>query len=229
MDEELDWPDEELDWANELCDGARRGRLSYVEELLDWGADVDARDDRNVTPLHYAVFYRHTAVVDLLCERGADVDAAVCGTTALHLTADVMMGIVTEGGLNLPQPRERETARCAELLIAAGAEVDAEYERKTPLALALKSGHRRLVKILLEAGANARLAAASRPFLLRDREPWKAALRLYDAVAAAGSWKLYVVEHRRALAGVVCACARVPFPLDAAGNVVEFLYPPGGH
>ena len=165
MDEELDWPDEELDWANELCDGARRGRLSYVEELLDWGADVDARDDRNVTPLHYAVFYRHTAVVDLLCERGADVDAAVCGTTALHLTADVMIVIVTEGGLNLPQPRERESARCAELLIAAGAEVDAEYERKTPLALALKSGHRRLVKILLEAGANARLAAASRPFL----------------------------------------------------------------
>ena len=221
--------DEELDWSEELCEAAGRGRLSYVEDLLDMGADVDARDERNVTALHYAVFYRHTAVVDVLCERGADVDAAVCGTTALHLTADVMMGIVTEGGLNLPQPRERETARCAELLIAAGAEVDAEYERKTPLALALKSGHRRLVKILLEAGANARLAAASRPFLLRDREPWKAALRLYDAVAAAGSWKLYVVEHRRALAGVVCACARVPFPLDAAGNVVEFLYPPGGH
>jgi len=195
------------------------------------GADVDARDDRNVTPLYYAVFRRHTAVVDVLCRWGADVDARTCfGNTVLHLTADVMIGIVSGFGMSLPQPRERESARCAELLIAAGAEVDAECQRKkTPLALALKAGHRRLARVLLEAGANARLAAASRPFLLRDREPWMSTIRLYDAVAAAGSWKLYVVEHRRALAGVVCACARVPFPLDAAGNVVEFLYPPGGY
>lgn len=48
--------------------------------LIQHGADVNVRDKSNQTPLHYACSYRNPAIIGLLLENGADVNASVTGT-----------------------------------------------------------------------------------------------------------------------------------------------------
>ena len=57
----------------DLHDAAGAGDLQKVRELLDGGADVDALDDWENTPLLLACFseQHHPEVVALLRERGA--------------------------------------------------------------------------------------------------------------------------------------------------------------
>jgi len=49
-----------------LWDAAREGHIAIVELLLAAGADVDANDESGETALHYAAFYCHSAVVELI-------------------------------------------------------------------------------------------------------------------------------------------------------------------
>mmetsp|Transcript_28201 Transcript_28201/g.92308 ORF Transcript_28201/g.92308 Transcript_28201/m.92308 type:complete len:258 (-) Transcript_28201:3-776(-) len=206
-------------------------RPEIVDVLLQHGAHTEPLC-QGETPLHKAVWNVRILCAELLLASGANVNA-IAGVEA----REIQRGRTPlQCLISAPMARTPLGARCADLLIAAGADVSSAAYRtefntppKTPLLMAVDEGHRQLAKIFLKAGASAKLSHWDRPLLLRDREPWKATLRLVDAVAAAGSWKLYVAEHRRVIAGVVCACARVPFPLDAAGNVVEFLFPPGGY
>ncbi|MCJ1306964.1 hypothetical protein MMC25_000608 [Agyrium rufum] len=50
------------------------GDASHLLLLLDHGADCNARDREDQTPLHSAIVERRTAFVELLLSRGADVD-----------------------------------------------------------------------------------------------------------------------------------------------------------
>lgn len=95
--------------------------------LLDRGADPNARNWAQVTPLHQAVRARNLAVVELLLARGAQVDArdnrgstplrrAVSGTGASH----------TAGTTDLMAPLTR-------LLLKHGADPDATDKRGIPV------------------------------------------------------------------------------------------------
>lgn len=53
---------------------ARRGNVEIAAALLDYGADVEARDRKGDTPLRRAVNTGHTEVAALLLARGADRD-----------------------------------------------------------------------------------------------------------------------------------------------------------
>ncbi|KAF6778441.1 hypothetical protein AHF37_02090 [Paragonimus kellicotti] len=61
----------------QLFDACRNGDAFRVKFLLDNGACVDMTDSsgRKSTPLHFAAGYGHRDVVELLLERGADVNA----------------------------------------------------------------------------------------------------------------------------------------------------------
>ena len=78
-----------------LHEAAGRGERATVLRLLDRGADINARDDRDRTPLHRATRSCFEVgericrgIVAALLDRGADVDARdAAGRTPLHLAA----------------------------------------------------------------------------------------------------------------------------------------------
>ncbi len=84
-----------------------RDRPRIVEALLDYGADIESRDqDNDTTPIRYAVVYGRKEIIRLLAARGADWGVIEGkGTSALE---EAMRG--EEGGYrefeDLPSPRE---------------------------------------------------------------------------------------------------------------------------
>ena len=73
---------------NALMIAARSGKIKGVELLLDLGADPNAKDNYDWTPLHWASHYGKTEAIELLLKAGSDVDAKNNnGYTPLHLTS----------------------------------------------------------------------------------------------------------------------------------------------
>ena len=58
-----------------LMAAAEKGNTDVVKDLLDKGAQVDARTYRGYTPLRHAAFNGYTDTARLLLDRGAQVDA----------------------------------------------------------------------------------------------------------------------------------------------------------
>jgi ankyrin repeat protein len=74
--------------GEELLETAEEGDVQEVRSLIEEGADVNARDEDDFTPLHVAAEYGHTDVAALLIEWGADVNAQDdMGWTPLHKAA----------------------------------------------------------------------------------------------------------------------------------------------
>jgi ankyrin repeat protein len=119
-----------------LMHGAYAGTLAIMEALVEAGADVNARNARKASALHWAV--ADPAKMKLLLLTGADVNARTTeGRTALHLAALQPMG-----------------APLVKLLLEVGAEVDARsILGATPLfaaaAVSVES-----TRLLLEKGAD---------------------------------------------------------------------------
>lgn len=102
------------------------------------GADVNARDKRGLTALHFAAGRGWVDVVRLLWSKAADLEAeaTVTGCTPLHLAA-------LNGRTDV-----------ASFLLEKGALVAAEdAEEGTPLHAAARGGHVDVVVALVEAGA----------------------------------------------------------------------------
>ena len=124
--------------AGELHDAAKADDLAKVKQLLEQGADVNARDIYQRTPLHSAACFGNTAVTALLIEKGADVHARdKSQRTPLHYAADCGNTAV------------------AALLIEKGADVNArDNYQKTPLHLAARDGKTDIAKLFIEKGAD---------------------------------------------------------------------------
>ncbi|MBN1409232.1 MAG: ankyrin repeat domain-containing protein [Spirochaetales bacterium] len=129
---------DEYGWKN-IHLAARIGKTRVITELLDKGADINARTaDTQETALHLAATEGYAETVDLLLKKGAEIEAKdETGMTPLHKAA-----------------LENRT-ECARFLIEAGAEIDAvEHENKTPLHFACEYGHRSMTDLLLKYKAN---------------------------------------------------------------------------
>ena len=105
-----------------------------TQELIEHGADINARDDNGWTPLHGA---ESPETAELLIVAGADINARDDGGwTPLHIAATC------------------DSKDVAELLIAAGADPNARTEDgKTALRLALDDSDD-VAKLLIAAGAD---------------------------------------------------------------------------
>jgi len=64
---------ESVDLDKQLLDTSKNGDVNKVKELLDKGADKEAKDKYGWTPLIYASWYGHTEIVKLLLEYGTDI------------------------------------------------------------------------------------------------------------------------------------------------------------
>ncbi len=58
-----------------LCSAARHSNPSRVKQLLEWGADVNARGHEDSTALHHAARQKDLQMCQLLIDNGADVNA----------------------------------------------------------------------------------------------------------------------------------------------------------
>ena len=123
-----------------LDSAAYYGDLDVVPKLIEYGADIGAKDFDGRTPLYFASFGnygnsgKHCSVLRLLLEHGADINARTMGgSTALHMAS-------SNGRLEIVR-----------LLLEHGADTKAENNRgKTALQVAEEGRKFEVVKLLLE-------------------------------------------------------------------------------
>jgi len=150
-----------------------RDKLNIVAALLKAGADVNAENEWEATPLHFASSPETAAA---LLKAKAKVNAVNSGgRTPLHYAArngfdqvvrtllgagaDVNIGRNIDG-TPLFLAADEGHAQTVDALIEAGADVNAaDNMGTTPLLVASSNGHGTIVAALLEAGANADVEA----------------------------------------------------------------------
>tara|TARA_B100001029_G_scaffold161687_1_gene150597 strand:+ start:279 stop:833 length:555 start_codon:yes stop_codon:yes gene_type:complete len=117
-----------------IDDAARRGNIEAVKQHLAAGTDVNLKY-KGGTPLHQAARLNKNEIVKLLISSGADIHVTddVRGRTPLHFASN---------------------SEIAELLIVAGADVNAKARGSTPLHNAAYRGLKEIVELLIAKGAN---------------------------------------------------------------------------
>jgi ankyrin repeat protein len=105
--------------------------------LIEYGADIDARDKHSQTPLHSAARLGNRDIVQLLIKFGADVNAKnIYGYTPVHLAAN---------------SGQEESVK---ILIESGADINAfDNKQRTPLFLSIARQNLTIVEELLSYGA----------------------------------------------------------------------------
>ena len=149
------------------------GNIEAVKQHLAAGTDVNVKneDDNGMTPLHYAAFFSHRQIAELLIATGADVNAKEeDGMTPLHVaaheghkeiaelliakSADVNLNNKT-AGTPLHYAVSKGQKEIAELLIEKGADVNAAFNNVViPLHYAASKGHKEIVELLIAKGAD---------------------------------------------------------------------------
>jgi ankyrin repeat protein len=157
-----------------LQGAAALGFTTIMHQLLDHGAKIDTQSGPiHNTALHRAVGFNQPAMVELLLQRGADINqqqrGRQCGS-ALHIAVDAgnikVVEILLKWKPNLElrdaenltplhlaiHPRRRKSLP---LLLKANADVNAKLnEWNTPLIWAIFSKDLELSQILIDHGAN---------------------------------------------------------------------------
>ena len=125
-------------------------RLCIVHLLLDRGADVNACDDGNATPLNWASFGGKVAIARVLLDHGAAVGSkGYQGRTPLHSAAEG-----TSGSRHPSSEGDGISTGIAQLLMEHGADANAQDDDDlTPLHLASYYGTVEIARVLLDGGA----------------------------------------------------------------------------
>ena len=130
-----------------LLFAAREGALDAARALVEAGADVNLQDPDLVPPIVTAIVNGHYDVAKLLVERGADVNRADrWGRGALWAAVDMH----TTPASGRPDARESESVSCAELidlLLARGADVNAQLVLFPPYRSLADRGNDNLLTI----------------------------------------------------------------------------------
>jgi cytohesin len=160
----LDWP-EIVDLLRKhggkhgtILNAATGGDIEAVKEFLVAGADVNAKERRGQTPLHAATYRGHTALVELLIANDADVNAlSVNGKTPLDWANDEIADLIRKHGgkhSTINMAAGAGNAEGVKEFLVAGADVNADMYGGTPLHRAAVWGHKEIVELLIDKGAD---------------------------------------------------------------------------
>lgn len=151
-----------------LLKAAGAGDLEKVTAMLDEDpALVRARDADGSTALHYAAWHGHREVVELLLARGADLDAKNTRyenppiTMAWENGKSAMVDFLLSKGaaVNIVQAATFGKAHLVRGFLKTDPSlVNLYYRWGTPLHAAVLWGHKEVVQVLLESGADLSLA-----------------------------------------------------------------------
>ena len=126
------------DLGTPLHSACYRGNILAIELLLRYGANVNAEDAFNATPLHRA------------CSCTEAVASETTKAARMLLQYNSSLPVTTD-----PEPKSSTNAKeAAEMLIKHGADVDArDVKFETPLCRASKVGNLPVVELLMKNGA----------------------------------------------------------------------------
>ncbi len=150
---------------------AGTGVTDAVRELLDYGANVNAREtEGDQTALMWAAAEGHADVIRLLVDHGADINAKsriepfaephiieVPSVTGLNFPRSIRFRKFTGGYTALQFAAQQGNVESAKAMLEAEAGADIDYsneENGTALMVAIASGHEQMGLYLLEQGAN---------------------------------------------------------------------------
>ncbi len=148
MSAKMEAQNKKLQEQKTLLAASARGDLKKVEQLVDFGVDVNSSDRRQMSALHYAAMHAREEVIKSLIARGAEVNATDLkgGFTALHW---VVMNAAPRTTSAVNHVEESLTA-----LVRAGCKVNStDFNFATPLHIAAQRGNRDAVRVLLKLGA----------------------------------------------------------------------------
>ena len=162
--------------AGPIHDAIMNGNIDEVQWQLDAGVDVNEESSKGLTPLHYAASAGHNDIVELLIERGANVNATDSGKGATPLDyahwGDHEEVIETLNAHNAQREHEKGGKGIGQSSLIHDAALDGDIDEvqrqldagvdpnlksskgATPLFYAVYGGHLEIVELLITRGAD---------------------------------------------------------------------------
>jgi ankyrin repeat protein len=180
-----------------------RNHHAVVRSLVQRGAALDPRDfPDNATPLHFAAVHGDLETIRLLVEAGADVDGngddyelgvlgrATCFQSVREGVADYLLA--HGAALNLWTAIALDRADAVRAMIRRqpsllGSRMTRNQHRRTPLHHAAAKNRPRIVRLLLELGADPHAPDATGATALTTASQESASPEVIDALLGAGT------------------------------------------